>query len=154
MNTIPQKPLTIFQKAKIGSLTLGNRVIRSAAFENMSPNGEPSEDLIQYHRQLAAGGVGMTTVAYASVSKNGLTYPHQINLQKRGIQKQLRRLTDEVHKEGVAVSLQIGHAGYFSNKKVTKTRPLGASKTFNTYGLTFSKKMTEEDFLNIGNESL
>ena len=52
----------------MGPVTLRNRVIRSAAFENMAYHNSPSQDLFDYHTAVARGGVGMTTVAYASVS--------------------------------------------------------------------------------------
>jgi 2,4-dienoyl-CoA reductase-like NADH-dependent reductase (Old Yellow Enzyme family) len=136
----------VFIKGKIGSLNLRNRVIRSAAFENMCPGGVPGEELLRYHRSVAAGGVGMTTVAYASVSRDGLTYPNQIDMQRDDIVFGLKKLTDAVHSQGAAVSIQIGHAGYFAEKKVIGGKPLGVSRVFCTYGLTYPRVMDENDF--------
>ena len=61
----------LFTPVTFGPLTLRNRTIRSAAFESMCPGNAPSQMLLDYHRSifpvwLAAGGVGMTTVAYAA----------------------------------------------------------------------------------------
>ena len=53
----------LFTPITIGPLTLRNRTIRSAAYESMCPGHRPSEMLLQYHRSVAAGGVGITTVA-------------------------------------------------------------------------------------------
>ena len=50
----------LFTSASIGPLTLRNRTIRSAAFESMCPGNVPSQQLLDYHRAVAAGGVGMT----------------------------------------------------------------------------------------------
>ena len=100
----------LFTEARLGHITLRNRSIRSAAFEGMSPGHLVSDDLIQYHRSVAAGGVGMTTVAYASVSQSGLSFNHQLWLRKEAISG-LRTLTDAVHKEGAAAAIQIGHCG-------------------------------------------
>src|SRR5512137_1212393 len=94
----------LFTPGKIGHLTLRNRTIRSAAFEGMCPGGAPSDQLVRYHRAVAAGGVGMTTVAYAAVARSGLTFAHQIWM-RREIIAGLRTLTDAVHKEGAAVSI-------------------------------------------------
>ena len=55
----------LFTPVTFGPLTLRNRTIRSAAFESMCPGNAPSQMLLDYHRSVAAGGVGMTTVAYA-----------------------------------------------------------------------------------------
>jgi 2,4-dienoyl-CoA reductase-like NADH-dependent reductase (Old Yellow Enzyme family) len=59
---------------------------------------------------MAAGGVGMTTVAYCAVSLDGCGTPNEMILTP-GVVPGLRRLADAVHNEGAAVSAQIGHAG-------------------------------------------
>ena len=69
---------TIFTPCQIGPITLRNRVIRSAAFENMAYGNRPSEDLFNYHTAVARGGVGMTTVAYAAVNQSGLSFDGQL----------------------------------------------------------------------------
>jgi 2,4-dienoyl-CoA reductase-like NADH-dependent reductase (Old Yellow Enzyme family) len=133
-----------FTPFSLGALTLRNRVIRSAAFEGMSQGGRPTQALIDYHRQIAAGGVGMTTVAYASVSSDGRTYDHQLLLRPE-IVPELRRLTDAIHGEGASAALQIGHSGYFSAPAVIGCRPIGPSVVYNSYTLTFPRAMTEAD---------
>ena len=58
----------LFTPVTFGPLTLRNRTIRSAAFESMCPGNAPSDMLLDYHRSVAAGGIGMTTVAYAGAA--------------------------------------------------------------------------------------
>ena len=65
---------TLFTPYKIGPIELRNRTIRSAAFEGMCPGHRPSQELFDYHTAVARGGVGMTTIAYASVSP--VSYTH------------------------------------------------------------------------------
>ena len=62
----------LFEPVRIGPVTLRNRIIRSAAFENMAYGNSPSQDLYDYHVAVSRGGVGMTTLAYASVSRSGV----------------------------------------------------------------------------------
>ena len=91
----------IFTPIKIGPLTLRNRTIRSAAFESMCPGNAPSQQLLEYHQSVAAGGVGMTTVAYAAVCQSGLSFERQLWMRP-DIVPGLKELTDAVHKEGAA----------------------------------------------------
>jgi 2,4-dienoyl-CoA reductase-like NADH-dependent reductase (Old Yellow Enzyme family) len=138
-----------FTPGRIGALTLRNRVIKTATYEGMCPGGVPSQALVNHHRELAAGGVGMTTVAYCSVSPNGRTFSEQMFMREE-IVPQLRRLTDAVHAEGAAASIQLGHCGGFSkNELLTIPRPLGPSFRINAYGIAsrmfFSAAMTEKD---------
>ena len=67
-----------FTEGKLGPLLLRNRSIRAAAFEGMSEHHNVTEALVNYHKAVAKGGVGMTTVAYASISKGGLAFTHQL----------------------------------------------------------------------------
>ena len=47
-----------FSPAQLGPITLRNRIIKAATFEARTPGGLVSDDLIAFHRALAAGGVG------------------------------------------------------------------------------------------------
>jgi 2,4-dienoyl-CoA reductase-like NADH-dependent reductase (Old Yellow Enzyme family) len=115
----------------------------------MTPGGTPSADLVRHHVALARGGVGMTTVAYCAVSPNGRTFAEQMWMRDE-IVPALSALVADVHREGAAVSLQLGHCGYFSrNTELPGRRSLGPSRLVNEYGLLsgipFSRAMTEQD---------
>ncbi len=134
----------LFTPGTIGPLTLRNRSIRAAAFEGMCPGNSPSRMLLDYHRSVAAGGIGMTTVAYAAVCRSGLSFPHQLWLRKEII-PELRQLTDAIHSEGAAASIQLGHCGNMSKRSVAGQMPLSPSGGLNIYSPTWSKKMTHRD---------
>lgn len=126
----------LFTPVTFGPLTLRNRTIRSAAFESMCPGNAPSEQLLDYHRSVAAGGIGMTTVAYAAVTRSGLSFDRQLWMRPE-IVPGLRRLTDAVHAEGAAAGIQLGHCGNMSHKSICGCLPVGASSGFNLYSPTF-----------------
>lgn len=133
----------LFTPGRLGPLTLRNRAIRSAAFEGMSPHHLVSTDLIDYHRSVAAGGVGMTTVAYAAVSQSGLSFDHQLWLRKEAIPG-LKELTEAVHHEGAAAAIQIGHCGLMAKKSVSGGVCFAPSGKINLYGPTWPRKMTTD----------
>lgn len=130
----------LFTPVTIGPLTLRNRTIRSAAYESMCPGHRPSEMLLQYHRSVAAGGVGMTTVAYAAVTQSGLSFDRQLWMRPEII-PDLRRLTDAIHAEGAAAGIQLGHCGNMSHKNICGCLPVGASGGFNLYSPTFVRAL-------------
>lgn len=134
----------LFTPVKLGPLTLRNRTIRSAAFESMCPGNKPSEQLLDYHRSVAAGGVGMTTVAYAAVTRSGLSFDRQLWMRPE-IVSGLRRLTDAVHAEGAAASIQLGHCGNMSHKSICGCLPVGASSGFNLYSPTFVRGLRADE---------
>ena len=134
----------LFTPVTFGPLTLRNRTIRSAAFESMCPGNAPSQMLLDYHRSVAAGGVGMTTVAYAAVTQSGLSFDRQLWLRS-SIIPGLREVTDAIHDEGAAAGIQIGHCGNMSHKNICGVTPISASSGFNLYSPTFVRGMRKEE---------
>lgn len=134
----------LFTPVTLGPLTLRNRSIRSAAFESMCPGNVPSPQLLDYHRSVAAGGVGMTTVAYAAVTRSGLSFDRQLWMRPEVVPG-LRELTDAVHAEGAAASIQLGHCGNMSHKSICGCLPVGASSGFNLYSPTFVRGLRADE---------
>jgi 2,4-dienoyl-CoA reductase-like NADH-dependent reductase (Old Yellow Enzyme family) len=137
-----------FTPFTLGRLRLRNRIVKPATFEGMCPGGRVSDPLVAHHREVAAGGAALTTVAYASISPDGRSYATQLVMRPE-VAPGLSRLADAVHREGAAVSLQLGHCGSFADRRLVGGRPLGASRRFNTYGLSFSRPMTEADLARV-----
>ena len=133
----------IFTPVSIGPVTLRNRVIRSAAFENMAYGNSPSQDVA-----VARGGVGMTTLAYASVNRSGLSFDGQLWMRE-AIVPELKRITDAVHAAGAKCSIQLGHCGNMTHRATCGCMPVGASSGFNLYSPTFVRglKIPEIDAL-------
>ena len=134
----------VFTPVQIGPVTLRNRVIRSAAFENMAYGNAPSQDLYNYHEAVARGGVGMTTLAYASVSRSGLSFDGQLWMREE-IVPGLRRITDAVHAQGAKCSIQLGHCGNMTHRSTCGCTPVGASGGFNLYSPTFVRGLRKEE---------
>jgi 2,4-dienoyl-CoA reductase-like NADH-dependent reductase (Old Yellow Enzyme family) len=136
-----------FSPARLGGLELRNRFIKAGAYEGMCPDGMPSPGLLEHHRAVAIGGVGMTTVAYCAVSPDGRTFEQQMHMRDEVV-PELRKITEACHAAGAKISLQLGHCGFFSrNRSITCGRPIGPSFRFNVYGaligMPFARAMTE-----------
>ncbi|WP_433635089.1 NADH:flavin oxidoreductase [Nocardia sp. CA-120079] len=128
----------VFAPTTLGPITLRNRVIKAATFEGRTPDALVTDELIDFHREIAAGGVGMTTVAYCAISPGGRTDRHQIWMRPEAVAG-LRKLTDAVHAEGAAVSAQIGHAGPVANAASNRAPALAPSRMFSPLGMRFMR---------------
>lgn len=136
---------SLFEPWRLGPIALRNRAIRAAAFEGMAPGHQVSEQLIEYHRSVARGGVGLSTVAYAAVQRSGLTFSHQLWLRPEA-KAGLRRLTDAIHAEGAKASIQLGHCGNMAaDRAVSGERALAPSSRFNLYGPVWPRAMQADD---------
>jgi 2,4-dienoyl-CoA reductase-like NADH-dependent reductase (Old Yellow Enzyme family) len=125
-------------------VTLRNRIIKAATFEASTPDALVTDDLITYHRLPAAGGIGMTTVAYCAVSPGGRTDGWQLWMRPEAVPG-LRRLTDAIHAEGAAISAQIGHAGPVANSRTNKAKAYAPVRFFNPLSMRFAKKASRAD---------
>jgi 2,4-dienoyl-CoA reductase (NADPH2) len=157
LSTQPAKDaVSPFSPVRIGPLTLRNRFIKSATNEGMARRGVPSQMLVKHHAAIAAGGVGMTTVAYCAVSADGRTFADQLKLEPRVVPG-LRALTDSVHRHGAAACSQVTHAGAFTFLPKLGTKwPLSASSGVNTAaavgGRLFRQAMSEANIERIASE--
>lgn len=134
----------LFTEFKLGPVTLKNRTIRSAAFENMAYGNKPSEDLYNYHTAVAKGGVAMTTVAYCSVNRSGVSFDGQLYIHDE-IKDDLKRLTDGIHANGAKASIQLGHCGNMTHFYTCKCLPVGASTGINLYSPTLHRGLKKEE---------
>ncbi len=135
--------LSIFEDARIGSMVLRNRFVRSATWEGMAgENGEVTEPLIDIYKNLARGCVGLIITGYAFVTKRGKATPGMLGVDSDNLIDGLKRLAGSVHEEGGKVVLQIAHGGSQSKfdtgmpkeapspvpERATGTLPVGMSR--------------------------
>ena len=131
-----------FAPAPLGPITLRNRFVKAATFESMAVDNLVSDRLIEFHRVMAAGGLGMTTVAYLAVSDDGQGAPNEI-VVRADAEPGLRRLADAIHAEGAAASAQIGHAGPVAAG--TGRTGLAPSRIFSPIAMKRTRAATADD---------
>ncbi|PXX62975.1 2,4-dienoyl-CoA reductase-like NADH-dependent reductase (Old Yellow Enzyme family) [Nocardia tenerifensis] len=137
-----------FQPAMLGPVQLRNRIIKAATFEGRTPDALVTDELIEFHRGVAEGGAGLTTVAYCAVAPEGRTDRHQIWMRPEAVPG-LRRLTDAVHEAGGAVSAQLGHAGPVANAASNRAPALAPSRQFSPISLRLTHAATAADIRRI-----
>ena len=145
-----------FTPVTIGPATLPNRFIRSGANEMMTRHSVPTRSLLAFHRRLAAGGVGMTTLAYVAVSPDGRTFASQGVMNAASV-PHYRAITDAVHAEGALASAQITHGGSFiQHKELSTKRAMSSSGGIDKMGVLmgrfFQRAMTRADMDQVRDE--
>ena len=128
----------------LGPLTLRNRVVKAATFEGRTPDALVTAALVDFHREIARGGAGMTTMAYVAVSPEGRTHKEQVHLREEALPG-LARLTDAVHEEGAAACAQIGHAGAVANGRSNGVHAIAPSAMPSPLSMQMVRKASERD---------
>lgn len=145
------KDSKLFTPYKLGPVTLRNRTIRSAAFESMGKDFGPTQKLKDYHVSVARGGIGMTTLAYASINRSGVSFNSQLWLRSE-IVPALRDITDAIHAEGAAAGIQIGHCGNMTHWSTAGCFPVSASNGFNLYSPTFHRRLHRDEIVEMARD--
>lgn len=110
--------------------------------------GNVTDELIDFHAEVARGGAAMTTVAYLAISPGGRVHRDTIVLDRaRG--RDLRRLTDTVHAEGALVGAQIGHAGLVANTISNRAPSLAPSTRFSAPAMGRVRGATEAQIASV-----
>ncbi|MEY2449493.1 MAG: hypothetical protein QOH79_2969 [Acidimicrobiaceae bacterium] len=135
-----------FAPARLGPITLRNRIIKAATFEGMSPKNVPTDRLIDYHLAVARGGVGLTTVAFCAVSRDARGAPGEMVVTDDAVPG-LRKLAAAVHETGAMVSAQLGHAGPVA--AAAGQRGLSPTPRFNPIIMKRTKAMDDADIARV-----
>eukprot|EP00928_Gymnodinium_smaydae_P013949 TRINITY_DN15054_c0_g2_i2.p1 TRINITY_DN15054_c0_g2~~TRINITY_DN15054_c0_g2_i2.p1 ORF type:complete len:508 (-),score=45.55 TRINITY_DN15054_c0_g2_i2:392-1915(-) len=146
----------LFTPLRLRGLTLRNRVIKAAAFEaGCDKRGAPLPSLIEHHREVAAGGAALTTVAYAAVSADGRSFASQLLLTSDGVAREgLRELVQAVHSEGGAVAVQLTHAGSFAKPQLGGVDgcQIAPSAIFNPAAFNWAREMSTADMRRVASD--
>ncbi|MBV8957820.1 MAG: NADH:flavin oxidoreductase, partial [Actinobacteria bacterium] len=135
-----------FAPGQLGPVTLRNRFVKAATFEGMAPKNVVTDRLIDYHRAVVAGDVGMTTLAYCAVSPDGRGAPGEIIVRDEAVEG-LHRFTDAIHELGAAASIQLGHAGPVAAG--IGMRGLAPSRVFAPQAVKFTRAATDDDLTRV-----
>ena len=89
---------TVFTPGKIGSLTLPNRLVRSATAERMADgNGQPRPQLSALYQELTRGGVGLIITGHMYVHPSGKAHPEMTGIYSDDLIPGLAELADRLN---------------------------------------------------------
>jgi 2,4-dienoyl-CoA reductase (NADPH2) len=103
----------LFSPAQIGTLQLRNRLVMTPIHLGYSPKGEVNDQLVEFYRARARGGVGLIIVGGCGIDRIGNAFS-MTQLDDDRFIPGLRRLVDAVHAEGAKIVPQLYQAGRYA----------------------------------------
>lgn len=104
----------LFEPARLGNLTLKNRLVRSATWEGLAqPDGGIKDETYTIYRELAEGGVGAIITGFTSVADNDHYFGGMMRLSRDDLIPQYRKLTELIHQAGCPVIAQLALGGFY-----------------------------------------
>ena len=129
---------------KIGSLVIGNRLIRAATSETMaSEQGEVTDELIGFYSELARGGAGLLITGHAYVDQGGQCSARQIGIYADRLVPGLAGLVTAVHQHGGRIFCELSHAG--SQSVMPNFDPIAPSIIENAIFARQPREMSADD---------
>src|SRR5665648_10830 len=108
----------LFSPAQIGTLQLRNRLVMTPMHLGYSPKGVVNDQLIEFYRVRARGGVGLIIVGGCGIDRIGNAFG-MTQLDDDRFIPGLRQLVDAVHAEGAKIVPQLYQAGRYAHSAMT-----------------------------------
>lgn len=118
----------LFEKTRIGSLSLSNRFVYSATWDGMADNeGFCTQKNIDALVERAHGGVGLIITGMAYVKADGRAAPWQLAVHSDEFVPGLAKMAQAVHDAQGKVVLQLAHGGCYAPSALTGHETVGPS---------------------------
>jgi 2,4-dienoyl-CoA reductase-like NADH-dependent reductase (Old Yellow Enzyme family) len=135
----------MFENTEIKKMHLTNRFVRSATWEGMAAeDGSCTPKLAELVARLAEGGVGLIITSHAYVRQDGQAGPWQLGIYKDELINGLKEMARAVHEHGSRIVVQLAHAGFFADAKLTGQIPMALSQV-EGFAKSPRREMTAED---------
>ena len=118
----------LFEETQINGMVLANRFVRSATWEGMAgEDGGVTPKLIDCMINLARGGIGLIISGHTYIHRAGQAGPWQLGVYSDDLIPGLTAMADAVHKNNGKIVMQLAHAGFFANAKLSGHQPFAVS---------------------------
>lgn len=103
---------SLFTPVTLGPLSLNNRVVMAPMTRTFSPGNVPSDDVVEYYRRRAAGGVGLIITEGTFIGHIGANgYPNVPAIYGADALTGWKKVVDAVHAAGGKIASQLWHVG-------------------------------------------
>ena len=105
---------TLFDKVNIKNLKLKNRIVLPplVRFSMVGTDGFVTDKVVEWYRDVCAGGVGLVIVEASAVAEDGKLRDNQLGIWDDKFIEGLKRIADTCHEYNVPALIQLHHAGF------------------------------------------
>ncbi len=137
---------TLFTETHIGNMTLKNRFIRSATWENMATeDGHMTDKLYAIYEELAKGDVGLIVTGYANIVEEEKPNAGMMGMYNDSFIEEYKVLTELVHNHDSKIVMQLAYGGTKTTYNVGERVIFAPSEVCERGTLTLGKAMTKDE---------
>lgn len=141
----------LFTKAKIGTMELPNRMIRTASHEGLADGGgRPTDEQFEFYSGFIEGGIGSVITGYAGIMQSGKSALYHMSMMDSDeLIPYHQKLVDHIHRIGGKIVLQIAHCGRQTWSSETGEPLLAPSAIPCGFYREMPKEMSEEEIYGV-----
>lgn len=136
---------TLFRPFTLNGLALPNRIAMAPMTRSFSPGGQPGDNVAEYYRKRAAGGVGLIITEGTAVERTGAAndpnVPHFFGTALDG----WADVVKAVHGEEGRIAPQLWHVGALPNRRNPKGETAESPSGLYMAGKQNGNAMSDED---------
>lgn len=137
---------SLFDKTSFENLTLKNRFVRSATWENMADKkGHLTERLFKVYEDLAKAEVGTIITGFAFVTEDEQPNAGMMGIYDDSFIEEYKKLTDKVHEFGTQIIMQIVYGGSQTTFNLGERTILGPSAVSHVSCGVTPKEATQDE---------
>ncbi|MDR8525677.1 NADH:flavin oxidoreductase [Shewanella fidelis] len=136
----------LFSAARIGNMTLKNRFVRSATWENMATEtGHMTDKLYSVYEELAKGEVGLIVTGYANIVAEEKPNAGMMGMYDDSFIAEYQKLTELVHGYDSKIVMQLAYGGTKTTYNVGERVIFAPSAIAERGTQTMGKAMTKDE---------
>ncbi len=135
----------LFRPFQLKGLSLPNRIVMAPMTRSFSPGGIPGDNVAEYYRKRAAGGVGLIVTEGTAPDRPGAANDPDVPEFHGKALDGWAKVPPVVHGEGGFIAPQLWHVGALPNKINPRVNPVTAESPSGFYmpGRTNGEAMTD-----------
>ena len=134
----------LFRPGTIGTISLKNRIIRSATEEMLSSDkGRVTDEYLHFYTRLAKGGVGLIITGNYGVNGMGRASPRTVLVDNDEVIGGLQKVVEVAHESGAKIVAQLNHVGRQRHPDMDDRTPIAPSAVTSKYTRVKPRAMTE-----------
>ena len=132
---------------QIGSIQLSNRLVMPPmATSKALPNGEVSQEILDYYADKSKGGyISLIIIEHSFVQLNGKASAQQLSIADDSMISRLRELATIIQNNGSKAMMQINHAGSAASHDIINTTPVAPSAIANPRKGSLPRELTRQE---------
>ena len=137
---------TLFTETHIGKMTLKNRFMRSATWENMATeDGHMTDKLYAIYEELAQGEVGLIVTGYANIVEEEKPNAGMMGMYNDSFIEEYQKLTQLVHDNDSKIVMQLAYGGTKTTHDLGERVIYAPSEVPEKGTQTLGKAMTKDE---------